>query len=393
VTRSDEHEIVVLHNVQCWLHRTETWLFNQVQYLPPPTINHVLCQSTDNLEEFPWPAVHTADHWLSGRRMWMRVASLFRPFVERSFIETHAARVDARLLHSHYGYMGWSALDAASSTRLKHVVTFYGLDVTYLPRRLPWWRSRYRRLFQEVDAVLCEGPFMAASIRALGCPPEKVRVHHLGVDVSAIEYRPRRWDGTGPLRILIAATFREKKGIPFAMEALGRLARAVPIEVTVIGEATTERRSRRERRKVMKAIEEQGLRAHVRLLGFQPHSVLLREAYDHHVFLSPSVTARDGDTEGGAPVSIIEMAASGMPVVSTTHCDIPEVLPEGAGLLAPERDVDALFSHLRWLVANPIQWKSITDHARKHVEHEFDASRQGFKLLEIYRDVLGVPPR
>ncbi len=57
----------------------------------------------------------------------------------------------------------------------------------------------------------------------------------------------------------------------------------------------------------------------------------------HHLFLSPSVTAPDGDSEGGAPVSIIEAAATGMPVVSTTHCDIPQAVDDGVTRAARPR--------------------------------------------------------
>lgn len=66
----------------------------------------------------------------------------------------------------------------------------------------------------------------------------------------------------------------------------------------------------------------------VRFMGYQPYEVMLGECYKHHIFISPSVASEDGDVEGGAPVTIIEMAASGMPIVSTNHCDIPYVLSE-----------------------------------------------------------------
>ena len=42
--------------------------------------------------------------------------------------------------------------------------------------------------------------------------------------------------------------------------------------------------------------------------------------------LSRTATRASGDTEGGAPMSIFEAQASGMPVVSTLHADIPEVV-------------------------------------------------------------------
>ena len=120
----------------------------------------------------------------------------------------------------------------------------------------------------------------------------------------------------------------------------------------------------------------------------------MEEARRHHVFLSPSVTAADGDTEGGAPVSLIEMSASGMMVVSTTHCDIPGVILHGkTGWLAPERDIDALVEHLQWIVAHPGEWMEMQRAGRTYMEAEFDARRQGERLGAIYREFAGVESR
>lgn len=117
----------------------------------------------------------------------------------------------------------------------------------------------------------------------------------------------------------------------------------------------------------------------------QPHEVLMREAYAHHVFLHPGVTAQDGDTEGGAPVTIIEMLATGMPVVSTTHCDIPEVMGEAAGrLLAPERDVQALTQAIRNLLESHRGWDVLTAKCRERVESEYDARMQASRLAGHY---------
>ncbi len=115
---------------------------------------------------------------------------------------------------------------------------------------------------------------------------------------------------------------------------------------------------------------------------------MIEEAYRNHVFLSPSVTARDGDAEGGVAVALIEMAATGIPVVATTHCDTPGVLTDGTtGLLAPERDADAIAQHIIWLVEHPGDWPKMAAAARRHIEEEFDAERQGVRLAEIYRTV------
>jgi len=186
----------------------------------------------------------------------------------------------------------------------------------------------------------------------------------------------------------MAGSFREKKGFPYAIEALARLRQSVPLEITLIGDQHGEPRTIEEKHKILAAIANGGLRDCTRMPGYQPYRVVMEEARRHHVFLSPSVTASDGDTEGGAPVSLIEMSASGMMIVSTTHCDIPGVILDGkTGLLAPERDVDGLVERLQWIVAHPEQWMEMQRAGRAHIEAEFDARRQGERLGEIYRDL------
>jgi colanic acid/amylovoran biosynthesis glycosyltransferase len=127
------------------------------------------------------------------------------------------------------------------------------------------------------------------------------------------------------------------------------------------------------------------------MLGFRPYAELLREAYEHHIFLSPSVTAEDGDAEGGAPVSLIDMAATGLILVSSRHCDIPEIVIHGeTGLLSDERDIEGIAANIRWLAGNPGEWERMAAGSRARVEKEFDAQTQAEKLAAIYRKVARV---
>jgi colanic acid/amylovoran biosynthesis glycosyltransferase len=230
---------------------------------------------------------------------------------------------------------------------------------------------------------------MARCISELGCPEEKIKVHHLGVSVDEIPFKPRCWRSGEVLRVLIAATFREKKGIPYALQALGRLSENIQLEITLIGDAHTEQRSQQEKRKILQTVEYLGLQQKIRMLGYQPYQVFLEEAYKHHIFLSPSITATDGDTEGGAPISIIEMMASGMPVISTFHCDIPEIVHHRvSGLLAGEGDVEGLVEHLEWFTGHPNEWGKMLEEGRKHVESEYDARNQGRRLAKIYQELI-----
>jgi colanic acid/amylovoran biosynthesis glycosyltransferase len=237
--------------------------------------------------------------------------------------------------------------------------------------------------------VLAEGPHMAQLLMQMGCPENKVRVHHLGVTIDRLPFIPRQKQKQAPFRVLIAGSFREKKGITYAIEALGHLACDIPLQITLVGDASAIERSRREKVRILTAIDRYGLNGKVRMTGFLSHEMLLKEAYRHHVFLSPSVTSNDGDIEGGAPVAIIEMAATGMVVVSSRHCDIPQIIKhEVSGLLADERDVDGLVEHLRKLNDNPDCWPDMAKTARSLIESEYNARVQGVRLADIYKQLV-----
>jgi colanic acid/amylovoran biosynthesis glycosyltransferase len=370
-------------------------MFNQVRYLPDSRIEaHVVCNSTENIRQFGVANLHE----LGGPRYWRYWCEkvpkkLGFPSYSRFLVRT-AQKVGAELVHSHFGSGGWDDLPSVQRTKARHVVTFYGYDVSGLPTENLVWRERYKEVFHAADMILCEGPFMAAAVIDLGCPPEKMRVHHLGVETGSIDFMPRSWTPGTPLRVLIAASFREKKGIPDALLALSKIKDEVPLEVTIVGDAGPDPNQQREKRRILDIIEQNNLGQIVTMLGYQPFSRLSKEAYRNHVYLSPSLTASNGDTEGGAPVAMIEMMASGMPVVSTRHCDIPNVVNSGeTGLLAAERDIEGLANHLRWLIANPDYWKGMVVRARQKIEKEFDAHTQGQELAELYEELVHKKPR
>ncbi len=370
-----------------WLEQTQTWLYNQIRYLPANVVSHVYCEATANLDQFPIANLHVLGRAGGWARAWRRVAERLNAPAPPVGLASAVARTGVQVLHSHFGSTGWQNCRLTGRRGIRHVVTFYGLDVNYLPR--VGWAARYPELFRRVDRVLCEGPHMATCVQRLGCAADKVRVHRLGVAVDEIAFRPRAWTAGQPLRVLIAASFREKKGVPYALEALAQLRGEVELRITIIGDAGGDAASQAEKRRILEVIERCNLAPQIERLGYQPHERFFAEAYRAHVFLSPSVTAASGDTEGGAPVSLIEIAASGMPIVSTRHCDIPQVIVDGeTGLLADERDVSGLVAALRRLVARPEAWPTMLQAGRERVERLFDARKQAAALAETYEELL-----
>jgi colanic acid/amylovoran biosynthesis glycosyltransferase len=252
------------------------------------------------------------------------------------------------------------------------------------------WRSRYKELFARCECFLAEGGHMKKTLVELGCAESKVLVQRLGVDLEKIPFIPRRIESDRKIRILMASTFRDKKGITYGLEAFSRIASSYRnVELTLIGDAGRSQREVEYKKEIMRVIEARHLHDRINNLGFLAYPEFIEESKKHDIFLAPSMRGSDGETEGGAPVTLIEMSAFGMPIVSTLHCDIPEVILDGkSGFLVPEKDADALSAQLEYLVTHPEKWEEMGRAGRKHIEQEYDAKKQALKLEKIYTSLI-----
>lgn len=368
---------------------TENWIYTQIQGLKKwePV---VYCSTRENADTFPVDRLRVFDwgNW----RPWSLANRVFSRLAGYSPAMLAALREDSpEVIHAHFGQSGYAALGLKRAFPLPLVTTFYGFDLIQMTTQGSKWHGRGRRLFQNGDLFMVEGGHMRSRLVALGCPGDRAVVQHIGIVLDDFPYRPRGLGDSREAKILVAATFSEKKGIPYAIEAVGLVKRRNPglaVRLTIIGDSRGFPADVEEKKKILSAISRFELEGSVDLLGFVPNAALRKHYYEHHIFLSPSVTAKNGDAEGGAPVSIIEASATGMPVVATTHCDIPEIVVDRvSGLLAPERDSLALARRLELLLTNPSRWPEFGRAGRRRIEMEYDAARQAGRLEQIYDEV------
>jgi colanic acid/amylovoran biosynthesis glycosyltransferase len=379
---------VVAHACTPYLFATGSWIYSQLVHLNRHEAI-VLTDRTENLDAFPFREIYAYNEMHPLRQAFFRLKGRRLGGGRGPFFESVLRRRGARLIHSHFGYVGWRMLEPKRRLGLPMATSFYGADVSQLPRD-PVWRSRYEQLFAQGELFLAEGEAMRRTLAELGCPQERIVIQHLGVAVDELPFAVRRPDASGVVKVLIAATFREKKGIPYALRAVERLhAHHRRLQVTLIGDSMGMSQYEEEKRTILELVGR--LEGIVRWVGFQPYSAFRRALLEHHLFLSPSCTARDGDAEGGAPVTLIEAQATGMPVISTRHCDIPEVVVDGrTGHLSAERDVEALTANLERLITAPASvWETMGAAARAHIEKHYNVRTQVAHLEGLYERLVG----
>jgi colanic acid/amylovoran biosynthesis glycosyltransferase len=100
------------------------------------------------------------------------------------------------------------------------------------------------------------------------------------------------------------------------------------------------------------------------------------------------VTGKDGNQD--APVNTLKEAmAMGLPVISTKHGGIPELVQDGvSGFLVPERDANAIATKLSYLITHPEIWEAMGKAGRARVEKQYDMDKLNDELVDIYQQIL-----
>lgn len=380
---------IVAHFISSYLFLTGSWVHSQLvnhKKFKPIVLSY---DPVENLDMYPFEPIYSYSELSVFQKVLVRAKSRHFNSVFEEYCYQVLKKNRVRVVHCHFGNFAMEMLSIRKKLGFSLVVSFYGSDMSLLPQD-PAWRERYQTLFDEAALFLVEGAHMQQELVNLGCSEKKIRVQHLGVNLGEHPFSPRKIGDDGKIRILVAGTFREKKGIPYALQAFSEIIKKHQnVELTLLGDSAGLERDEREKKIIIQVIAEEKLENHVSLLGFRPFGEFKQLLLDHHIFLSPSVTAEDGDSEGGAPVSITEASATGMPIVSTTHADIPEIVVDGSsGFLCNERDVEALIQNLDFVVSNPSEWESIGQKGRAHIEKEFNCETQVEKLEELYKSLL-----
>lgn len=296
---------------------------------------------------------------------------------------SHRSKKSYDLIHAHYGSNGLIAaiLKETGAFKGKLITSFHGYDMSLSVAEKG--NDIYKNLFECGDSFLPVSDFWKEKLIGMGCDRDRIIVHRMGIDPGKFSFKERKWDSHG-LKLITIARLDNKKGHEYSVKAVTKLIKehpALSIEYMIIGDGPL-------RVGLNNLIEKAGMKDKIRLLGAMNQGELKAYLDRAHIFVLSSSTSADGDMEG-IPVVLMEAQACGIPVVSTLHSGIPEVVLNGeSGFLVPERDVDALTERLQYLIEHPELWPEMGRCGRKFVEGKYDIKMLNSKLVRIYDALL-----
>lgn len=330
----------------------------------------------------PWLIVRSLNVFAYGRQ----AAGLWLLY---SAISLNEKQPTYDIIHCQFGTQAYRGVSFKRLLRQtpKLLVMFRGHDISCYVNE--GGDKVYQQLFKDVDYCLANCDFFRKRVITLGYDAEKISVHFSGLDVNKFKYRSRHRTPNEPVRIATVGRLVEKKGIEYAIRAIVHQKESFP-ELTyyIIGDGLL-------KQKLEALICDLKAESYIHLLGWKNEAEIIEILDTCHIFIAPSVTASDGNQD--APINVLKEAmAMGLPVLSTIHGGIPELVQDGiSGYLVPERDVEALSNRLERLLSEPERWSEMGWAGRTYVEQHFNLQCLNDQLVVRYQELLSTkaPPQ
>ncbi|PEJ27634.1 colanic acid biosynthesis glycosyltransferase WcaL [Peribacillus butanolivorans] len=291
----------------------------------------------------------------------------------------YVKRNNITLLHAHHGQLGMLLLPFKDETNLPLVTSIRGRDGT-LANQPIGYLDNMKMLFEQGDRFFPVCQYLADRLIAWGCPPEKIRVLYGGVDLNQFNYRTPHKEGSQ--NILSVGRLVEKKGHHILMQAFQKIKGKFPnATLTIIGRGELEEQ-------INSLANQLNLGDSFRLLNHIPKDQVREQMTNADIFCAASLMAADGDIEG-IPNTLKEAMAIGVPVISTYHAGIPELITNNKeGVLVQENNVDELAEALEFMLSNRELWETYTIAARQKIEQNFNLVQQLQQQAEFYDELV-----
>lgn len=292
------------------------------------------------------------------------------PFYLKPFLDE-----DFDVLFCHFGPNGLlGALLKGLKVPGRLVTVFHGHDLSSYLRNHR--QGVYKRLFSDGDLFMPVSRHWKEKLIELGCSEDRITVHHLGIDVNRFQPVEDKAEVLQRLELLTVGRLVEKKGHASVIKALRDFSCKEDWRYTIAGDGP-----------LLPWLErlaaELGVQEKIRFTGPLKEKEILPLYRDSHIFLLPSVTGPDGDCEG-IPMVLMEAMAMQLPIISTWHSGIPELVEDGkSGFLVEENDSAGIKAYLIKLASDESLRRHMGVAGRAKVEREFNLHVQNDTLAKI----------
>ena len=280
-------------------------------------------------------------------------------------IADYCIRNHIEAILAHYGPVGLSMIEVSIKAGIPLHVYFHGYDV-YRSSELKSYGKNYAQIFKHATTLFAVSKDMVKKLKKMGASPTKIIYNPCGADTDL--FKPINASANPPIFISVGR-FDDTKNHSATIRAFKLVNNQYPeTRLKLIGDG-------KNLNKCKKLVKELALFNKVDFLGVLSHEAVATEMAKARVFVLHSVTTADGDKEG-APVSIMEAGAIGLPVVATKHAGICDIIAENeTGFLVNENDIEGMAHCMKLFIENPLLTEEMGTKATQRINKHFSLKR------------------
>ncbi len=272
-----------------------------------------------------------------------------------------------------YGHIGINTFRLLRKTDIPVVVHFHGIDA-YLKTILQQREFLYKEMFGYAKGIIAVSRDMQNQLIKIGAPPEKVFYNTYGVDMNRFTSSD---PSASPPHVLAAGRFVEKKAPYLTILAFCKVLDVFPeAQLTIAGDGPL-------LDVCVNLVKSLNLGKAVNLPGSVSQECLSSLMQKSRAFVQHSLVPASGDSEG-TPNTILEAGAAGLPVVSTKHAGIKDIVQHNiTGFLVEEGDIDQMAQYILKLLQEPKLAGKMGKEARYYIEknHSLEKSINNLKAI------------
>lgn len=311
--------------------------------------------------------------------LWQKIEKKFNTrfnFQEQGLINSlKREKVDCVL--AEYGTTACATLPIVQRLKIPMVVHFHGYDAS-VKTILEDYREPYKKVFAYASAVIVVSQKMKQTLIDYGCPEEKLIVSVYGPDPLFFDVIP----SYETQQFLAVGRFVEKKAPNLTILSFKKVLDIFPeAKLVMVGNGNLLPFCKR-------LVTDLHLENNVEFKGVQASQEIQKLMEESIAFVQHSVVAENGDSEG-TPVAIIEAQAAALPVISTCHAGIPDVvINDETGLLVQEQDVDGMATVMLRLLKEENLSKKLGEAGRIRIKENFTLEKHLKTLAETISDAI-----
>jgi glycosyltransferase involved in cell wall biosynthesis len=292
-------------------------------------------------------------------------------FVRDTIILNSLNKNNIEVVLAEYGTHAHYILPIIKRAGIPMVVHFHGFDASV--RAVVEKYDKYKEVFEYASKVIVVSKKMEQMLLDLGCPQEKLIYNVYGPQSEFLEVAP----SFTKKQFIAIGRFTDKKAPYYTILAFRKAVKKHPdAKLIMAGDGQLLNTCKN-------LVAYFGLENQVYFPG-----VISPEAYRNILsqslgFVQHSITAENGDMEG-TPLAVLEASAAGLPVISTRHAGIPDVIIDNkTGLLCNEHDVDGMAANMISLLDNHSFAKELGSAGKENITDNFNLQRHIFGIQKI----------